>query len=149
MTGKLPFRVNTAVLAHNLNKVSEAASLTPEQAAVLTASALHMIELCVERDAARGSRRNRPPRKAPVRQGAESAAAFVKAQGWRVGDTLRGEPILSDEDGTTLELGRVALITAIGVESVLCKTRRDGETSWGRESLYSFASRGWVLDENV
>jgi hypothetical protein len=79
-----------------------------------------------------------------LRSGAQSAAAFVKEQGWVVGSILQGGPITSN--GRPIESARRVRITAIGEENVLGRADLSsygpGE---GRESSLSFDCRDWIL----
>jgi hypothetical protein len=79
------------------------------------------------------------------RAGGLSSAAFVTAEGWRVGTLIRGGPIVYQ--GEQIERPRLVRITAIGERCVLGRTLIDGETRWYSEMSLGFDSRDWTLAE--
>lgn len=70
-----------------------------------------------------------------------NAAEYARMQDWDVGAVLYGHPIVRND--VEIERDRVAIITAIGQESVLAVTKVGDQGRWSAEHLLSFDSRRW------
>lgn len=73
-------------------------------------------------------------------------AKYLRDRGWGVGSVLRGEPIF--HEGREIERARHVVITAVGEERVLARTKILGENAWSRETVYTFDCRGWSLSKD-
>jgi hypothetical protein len=86
----------------------------------------------------------------PKNQNYWDNAGFVRDQGWKVGDHLRGGNI--EHSGKVTETGMEIVLTAVGDHAVLARRllRLDADGNKvasiaDREHLFSFGSREWEL----
>ena len=75
-------------------------------------------------------------------------AGLARTEGWAPGTFLRGAPILDDQ-GNTVERGKVRYVTAIGLGAVLVRDLSvlpDGTANdqWGAEVCGDFTAREWT-----
>jgi hypothetical protein len=81
----------------------------------------------------------RRPRKPKYANPAEQA----RGEGWKPGAVLYGGPITVN--GQRLDGPRLALITAIGEERIIARTKAPSDDEWSSESFLHFTRRKWRL----